>query len=47
VPIEVVSDRLGHSSSRITLETYTASVPLSTLKQPSLPLGFACPVTSR
>lgn len=27
VPIKVVSDRLGHSSSRITLDTYTASVP--------------------
>ena len=27
VPIKVVLDRLGHSSSRITLDTYTASVP--------------------
>ena len=27
VPIKVVSDRLGHSSSRITIDVYTASVP--------------------
>jgi integrase len=27
VPAKVVSTRLGHSSSRITLDTYTASVP--------------------
>ena len=27
VPVKVVSSRLGHSSSRITLDTYTASVP--------------------
>jgi integrase len=27
VPVKVVSDRLGHSSSRVTLDTYTASVP--------------------
>jgi integrase len=27
VPVKVVSDRLGHSSSRVTLDVYTASVP--------------------
>jgi integrase len=27
VPVKVVSDRLGHSSARITLDVYTASVP--------------------
>jgi integrase len=27
VPIKVVSDRLGHASSRITIDVYTASVP--------------------
>ena len=27
VPTKVVSDRLGHSSSRVTLDVYTASVP--------------------
>jgi len=44
--IKVVLDRLGHSSSRITLDTYTASVPALDAQAAELVAGCSCPVTN-
>jgi integrase len=40
VPVKVVSDRLGHSSARITLDVYTASVPALDAEAATLVAGM-------